>query len=299
MDGLALAFALFLLGPATAEARLEYAREAELRCVHCHVDRDYPGESFFEVEARHKWTLLWGLTGVSLSFLMVGAGLRVRLWRKGRAGGEVRDAGAGVAGPLVLDGLLQRRIWRLSRVRWASYALLSLGFLLLFVVALLSYLLLFVHGSRSFAIPGTAGIVIDVLTDLFGLSVLVGVVLATCRRYLGREGRARSDVSDGMALGLIAAVVVTGFFLEGCRIAALPYSSGEAWSFVGFGLSLVLRRVEVAWASVHFYTWNLHMLAALAFVAYIPYSKFAHILTCPVTSATYPRRTGFTGESHG
>jgi len=299
MAGFVLVFAILLLTPSTVRARLEYAREAQLRCIHCHVDRNYPGESFYEVEAHHKWTLFWGLTAVSLSFLAVGVGLRVRLWRKGRAGGEVRDAGVGIAGPLVLDALLQRRIWRLSRVRWTSYALLSLGFLLLFVVVLLSYLLLFAYGSRSFTIPGAAGMVVDVLTDLFGLSVLAGVGLAAGRRYLGREGRARSDVSDGVALGLIAAIVSTGFLLEGCRIAALPYAPEEAWSFVGFGLSLVLRRIEVAWASVHFYTWNLHMMAALAFVAFIPYSKFVHILTCPVTAATYARRTGFTGEAHG
>jgi len=290
---LSLTLLFLFLAPSPSRARVEYAKKTELRCIHCHVDRAYPGESFYEAEEHYKWTFFWALTAVSLSFLCFGIFMRVRIWRLGRKTEKERASAEGIARPLFFDALLQRGIWRLSRVRWAGYAALSLGFLALFAVALLSYLFLFAYGSRSFTVPGPVGVILDAAADLFGLCVLAGVIMAAARRYFSREGRQRSEASDGVALALIGFIVGTGFLLESFRIAALPYASSEARSFVGFAISLVLRPVQVPWPSWHFYTWNIHMMAALAFIAYIPYSKFVHIMTCPVTAATYARRTGF------
>ena len=296
---LSLALLFLFLAASPALARVEYAKKAELRCIHCHVDRAYPGESFYEAEEHYKWNFFWALTAVSLSSLCLGIFLRVRIWRLGQKTERNETSREGIARPLLFDALLQRGIWRLSRVRWAGYATLSLGFLALFSIALLSYIFLFAYGSRSFTVPGPVGVALDALADLFGLFVLVGVVIAAVRRYCSREGRLRSEVTDGLALVLIGFIVGTGFLLESFRIAALPYAPSEACSFVGFAISLVLRPVQVPWAAWHFYTWNIHMMAALAFIAYIPYSKFVHIMTCPVTAATYRRRTGFTEGVHG
>ena len=272
---------------ATADYVKEFKKETRTLCVHCHVDHAYPGKSFYEAEHRYKWVFMWSTFGVTLLIFFYGMTAKWLIWRRGK-----REKGmekTNLLRFLFTDALLQRGMLRLNVLRWVNYMTLSMGFSALLVLMLLVYVCAISLDVRTFGIPSSWGRILDFLMDFLGLSILVGVVLSALRRYVLKLPQLRNEIRDNVALLFIFLIVATGFLLEAFRIAVLPFSFKHSPSFVGFTLALLFRELPLNWTTFHFYTWNLHFLLAFAFIAYIPYSKFVHIVTCPVT-ATVSRR---------
>jgi Fe-S oxidoreductase len=132
--------------------------------------------------------------------------------------------------------------------------------------------------------------------DLFGVALLVGLVMMAVRRGFFRLGQldyARADKQaasfdrglyvwdDWIFLGLIFFVTLTGFLVEGLRIAQQWPAYEKAWSPVGWATASLLARLGLSSGSAagaHFYVWWGHGLLALGLVAYIPYSKAFHVV---------------------
>ncbi|HKZ53619.1 MAG TPA: (Fe-S)-binding protein [Candidatus Acidoferrales bacterium] len=132
--------------------------------------------------------------------------------------------------------------------------------------------------------------------DLFGAVLLVGLVMMVIRRGFfklpqldyGRADanaqvydRARYLWDDWLFLGLLFFATVTGFLIEGWRIAQHWPAYEQAWSPIGWmtatGLSWLGLTASGAGASF-FYVWWVHAFLALGLVAYIPYSKAFHLV---------------------
>ena len=108
---------------------------------------------------------------------------------------------------------------------------------------------------------------------------------AARRRYL---------VGDWAFLTLLAFLVITGFALEGLRIAD-GEPSFERWSPVGWTLAHGLSAAGMSAAtagSVHHALWWIHGIVALAFVASIPFTKAVHMLAGPVGVTVRSRDAG-------
>ena len=121
------------------------------------------------------------------------------------------------------------------------------------------------------------------IVDVFGALVLVGVVMAAARRLVVRP---KKLVYTGEAVGILAVlavIVVTGFLLEGWRIAVTkdPWAS---WSpFGDLTAILVSQWMSVAaMQQAHRYMWWFHMVVCFGFLAWIPYTKIMHALTAPL-----------------
>jgi len=284
--GVGLGLFLVLGLPPDGYGHVDYAKEYKLRCVHCHVDNEYPGGSFYEPEERYKWTLLWTAAGVAGAFFLFGLFFKLAVWREAKPSvppNEYRPS------PVrrFLAGILQFDLFRISRVRWLNYLLLSFCFLLLLVAALGSYGLALGLDARTFTLPGPVGRAADVSFDLLGFLILLGGMMGFLRRVPPfRNPYLSGTVTDLAGLGLILLLVITGFLLEAFRIASFPERPEHFYSFVGATLALGLREVSLPWTVYHFYLWNLHALIALAFIAYIPWSGFFHVMTCPITQTT-------------
>jgi hypothetical protein len=79
---------------------------------------------------------------------------------------------------------------------------------------------------------------------------------------------------------------VMGFVLEGARILATDLQPGLAvFSFVGYLISLVLGLISANWEAVYGWLWYIHAGLVAALVAYLPFSKFIHILIGPIVAA--------------
>ena len=187
-----------------------------------------------------------------------------------------------------MDGLFQRRLYRVSKTRWFMHALVFFPFLFRFCWGLIAL-------AASVWFPEWQGIWImldknNPLTafvfDLTGVLVILGVFLILLRKYgLGSgekpEGLPRADWP---AYGLMGAIIIAGFILEGMRIALTCYPAGAEYSVVGYGISLLFSAPR-GLTEVYGFVWYIHAALTGAFIAYIPFSRLLHIIIAPVVVA--------------
>ncbi|MFB3924714.1 MAG: heterodisulfide reductase-related iron-sulfur binding cluster [Syntrophales bacterium] len=184
---------------------------------------------------------------------------------------------------LVMNGILQASVWR-DRYPGLIHGLIFFAFFVL------------IWGAAFDAFQAYSGIhflgkpylMFSFIMDLFGLFAIIGVVMAINRRYfqkpdrLGYKGKMDNRVDDAVVLILILAIMVTGFIIEGLRIAAFDYPKFEQWSFVGYTTALMFQGVSlVTLKAFHKFMWWFHAFLAMGFIAYIPYSRLLHIVTSP------------------
>jgi len=206
-------------------------------------------------------------------------------------GGTARCVFSERIGPIVRslfwDVLLQRRLYLLSRGRWAIHALIFYGFVIRFVWGLAALVgsvwkpdwpVVWHLVNKDY--PATA-----FLYDLTGLMILVGVGLAFGRGWIRRKSRPQGlPEQDRLALGLIAAIVLIGFVLEGMRIALNGYPEGSAFSLIGYGIGFFFESPR-GLVEVYGFVWYIHAALTGVFIAYIPFSRLLHIIMAPVVLA--------------
>ena len=134
-----------------------------------------------------------------------------------------------------------------------------------------------------FGIPlfyGKKYLILSLLMDLFGLMAMIGIGMATYKRYIDKPDHEDYTFDDAILLILVFLILFTGFVIEGLRI----YSTNDPWALwspVGLLFCIVVRLAglsEPSALTVHAFLWYFHMLLAFGFIAYIPYSKLFHML---------------------
>lgn len=135
--------------------------------------------------------------------------------------------------------------------------------------------------------------------DTLGALFLIGLGAMMVRRWVLQPWRLRYDRvdkaegsydrrpyqrGDVLFITLLFVIGVTGFVLEGFRLAAdrpesAAFSPLGATIARGFDAITMSRSV---WINAHTGMWFFHAALALAFVAYIPFSKAVHILADPL-----------------
>ena len=254
--------------------------------------------------------LWYGLIAVSTAIFAVGVVLLVRKYRRG-SGTFAFDHPLERVARAVRIVLTHAWIKRRVGIVGVAHALVFYGFLVLFAgTAILAF-------QDDFAKPilgwtfwrGPFYLGYSLFLDVFGAALLVGLVMLVLVRGVVRPGRldyARPDregrspgrgryvVGDWVFLGSLLFLGVTGFMLEALRIAE-QNPSFEKWSPFGWLAGQALRAVGVegdAAAAAHFRTWWMHGIAALTFVAAIPFTKAVHMLTAPSNVAARNPRAG-------
>ena len=131
-------------------------------------------------------------------------------------------------------------------------------------------------------------LVYELVLDVFGLFVLVGLGMAAYRRYLIRPARLQAIPSgyraweDGYVLWMLALIVVSGYLVEGLRIAVVR-PSWAAWSPVGNAVASALTSLaDPTSQAVHLAIWIIHGAAAFGFIASLPFTKLFHIVAAPL-----------------
>jgi nitrate reductase gamma subunit len=188
---------------------------------------------------------------------------------------------------LVLDGILQRRLFRQSRWRWAIHSAILLPFVFRFAWGMAALVAANVWRRSTwyeFLLnnndPATA-----LIFDLTGSLVVIGAIAAVARGIAKRPERLPGlPRQDYAALSLLGGVVIVGFVLEGMRIAMTGVTWGASGAFIGYPIS----RLFAGWRAlpgVYGYGWYLHAILTSAFAAYLPFSRMFHVLVAPVSLA--------------
>ena len=119
-----------------------------------------------------------------------------------------------LAKAFLLDVLLQVRVLREDALRWLMHMSLFYGF----------FLLLFMHALEdvvSTAIFADYASTLNpylFLRNLFGALLLLGVVLAMVQRFRRRRAPQFTNITDRIAVAILALVMLSGFFLESTKI---------------------------------------------------------------------------------
>jgi len=179
------------------------------------------------------------------------------------------------------QAVMQRRIAS-DPISGLLHLSMSWGFAILFIATCLVAL------QDYFGIPTLYGnfylYFMSLTVDLFGLAAIVGVGIALIRRYGAKPDRLlkpRLADSYGTLLGLFLVILVTGFLIEGLRIAATADQWGR-WSPGGWLSSLpFLGLGQAQQVTFHRLLWWFHAIVAFAFIAYLPYSISLHMLAAP------------------
>ena len=177
---------------------------------------------------------------------------------------------------VVEDAVLQRRIAK-DPLSGLLHRSISWGCVILFIATCLVAL------QDYFGIPTLRGqfylYFMSLTVDLFGLTAITGVLIALARRYGLRPDRLllpRLAESYGVLLTLLLIILVTGFLIEGLRIAATADPWGH-WSPGGWLASALFRGTEQAQQVVlHQVLWWFHATMAFTFVALLPYGVGMH-----------------------
>ncbi len=203
---------------------------------------------------------------------------------------------------LISDVIFHRKLFGQSFFRWLAHTLLVFGFVATFIVDMIKgfttgYLvelskdIPFFSFAREFE-TGSIRPFLDFFLEFFSFLILVGCVLAIIRRFLLRPDQLRTEEEDITTLFFILFLELSGFFIEGYRIAHhevveahrymanfTPASANNWISFGGYFLSLFLKNVKI---NAEF-LWYFHVVPCLIWFIYIPHSKLLHIFTSSVT----------------
>ncbi len=187
---------------------------------------------------------------------------------------------------LVLRGiLLQTRVLR-ERAPGIAHALFFWGFALLFI----GTVLIFIQADITDPLfdirflSGSFYLFYSLALDLAGLTA-IGMLLALLyRRVIIRPPGLDSSFQDGLIHALLLIILITGFVIEGARMAVTELGTPLAWwSPVGLVFAKGLAAFdETTLRSLHSSIWWLHLLLALAFIILIPLTKLRHLVTTGV-----------------
>jgi len=203
---------------------------------------------------------------------------------------------------LITEVIFHRKLFGESFYRWLAHTLLAFGFVATFVVDMIKgfttgYLVElskefpFLSFSHEFE-TGAIRPFLDFFLEFFTFLILAGCVMAIVRRFILRPDQLRTEEEDITSLLFILFLELSGFFIEGYRIAHhevvqahvymanfTPASANNWVSFGGYFLSLFLKNIKIGAD----FLWYSHVVPSLIFFIYIPHSKLLHIFASSMT----------------
>lgn len=209
-------------------------------------------------------------------------------WRRIKQGKAVISLGISVQalklGPIYVRSFLTRGIFG-TRIYRKPLTGIAHGFLLWGMV-LLTIGTILVFLNVLFGIPVFQGNFnrwfMNFTLDIAGIAAFVGVMFLLVRRLFPPENLTcfRSNSPFLIVEMGIVLIILSGFVIEGCRIALNGFDpSSVVGNVIG---SLMTQSANLA--VFHRYLWWFHGLIALGLIAYIPYSPLVHLVLAPANA---------------
>ncbi len=196
---------------------------------------------------------------------------------------------------LVAEGIFLRRVLRESVGRWVMHSLIYLPFLARFLLGLITWLgeALWPAAAWTQTLANRDAPAVAFAYDFLALLVILGVLMALWRRFVLRDSRLRTGPQDRLAIFLLGGLFLVGILAEAVRILSAGTPPEVAvYSFLGYGVAALLRPLGLTWTTVYPMVWYLHAWLAAAAIAYLPFSKFMHILVAPLLASLDTAREG-------
>ena len=191
------------------------------------------------------------------------------------------------------DVIVHRTLRSVSGFRWLKHTLILWGFALMFAAEMLA---VFVReGFPAFGWPDIwevashpVRLAFDFVYDFTGLMVLVGCALAIGWR-IAVQGTEEQKFTDTPTAVFLFLVVLSGFVVEGMRLAALPEAL-HGVSFVGTVFAMATPAAAGPGSTAYEALWLVHVLGSCAFIAYVPLKRLVHSCATPMGRLMHSQR---------
>ncbi len=245
--------------------------------------------------------IFWNISGVSeiLLYVLAAATLGIFGWgiykhiRRILAGKKVsfsRTTLLARLGKALATILSNRTVLNRHKLGGSMHLLVMWGMIVLFVgtviVAVEYDLFHKILGMEHVILKGTFFLGFELITDLFGILLIVGLVIALVRRYLMQRPQLKHQPVDWILPVLLLAIALTGFVVEGLRLAAdsgdLSYA--PVWSPGGaLFAGMIGGSAPAGLETAHVFFWWFHVVLALAAIALLPFvPKAMHLIAAGV-----------------
>jgi Fe-S oxidoreductase/nitrate reductase gamma subunit len=254
------------------------------------LGKDKKDQEGMEIARIHFWGidsvgLFYVLAAISVCIFLIGIYLRVSVWIAGVKRDRLAISTPGIKN-LLIDGLLGRKIFKGDISAGLMHFLIMWGFIGLFAGTVLLttdyWLVRFLIGNTY--------LIYSFCMEILGLMLVAGLLIALIRRYITRVPRLLNRPQDFWILILLFVCVLTGFMVEGARLA-VNMPEWEAYSFMGVIFSYLISSKDQA-EVLYPFIWWLHALLSLFLVACFPFSKLFHALAAPVNIYLAPQPIG-------
>lgn len=224
----------------------------------------------------HNWLYLF--FAVAMVFFGYGIYRRLKLWKMGRPENRWQDVWQGLK-DILIYGFGHKRILKDSFAGPMHFGIFWGMFFLFFATSMIAIQEYF--GWQIY--HGWFYLFIKLTANLFGFTALIGIIMAAYRRYILKPAKLDSKLDDAVVLGILFVILVTGFLMQGARMAVKPDPWG-AYEFIGLVTSSILSQWldEAQLLSLHRTLWWFHSLLAMFLIGYLPYSKLFHSLLAPL-----------------
>jgi Fe-S oxidoreductase/nitrate reductase gamma subunit len=178
----------------------------------------------------------------------------------------------------VVDVLAHRRFLR-DPYPGMMHLMIFWGCIILLLAAAIDAITHYIVGH----IIGTTYLWFSLIVDIGGILALIGIILAAVRRYIWRPKRLNTLLDDDIGLALLAAILITGFMIEGLRQAATEikvHPDWAVWSPGGWVLAKAFSGMsQDALFFWHRFLWWFHSVLTIGTILYaaLAFSKLQHI----------------------
>lgn len=215
--------------------------------------------------------LIMGLAVLIFAYLFYE---RVKMWKRGRAEKRCESPFMRFLG-VVTNILGQMKVLR-ETYPGVMHVFIFWGFMILLAGTAIEA---FDHYAKTHLLKGKVYLAFAFIMDLGGAMALLGTIMAATRRYIWRPRALDNRKEDAFVLVMLAIVLLTGFLVEGARLAAQAASAPwEKWSFVGWNVfkNFFNHSNALLW---HKLFWWIHLLSSFIFVVVLVHTKLLHLLT--------------------
>ncbi len=237
---------------------------------------------------------MYVLAAVTVAILLYGIYIHIRRWKVGRPANRANNWFRRIGNFLYItfvEIIFHRKFLGFEKpVRPREFFpglmhfFIFAGFALLFLATVLDSASYWIYDF----LKGNFYLVYSVVADVFGLLAIIGVLMALCRRYVMKPDRLDNKWEDLTALLIIFVVLITGFVLEGLRMAATEFQTNPDWLVWSPGGWVFAKAFESASQNTllgwHLGLWWFHIVLSFFLFAYLALvnSRLFHILWDPL-----------------
>jgi Fe-S oxidoreductase/nitrate reductase gamma subunit len=249
-------------------------------------------EIFWNIQ--YSW-IMYSLAAIAVAILVYVLVRHPRRWRVGQPANRfnnLRERFRAFGRTAFIDVLLHRKFFGADKKDWRFRELYAgLAHFLIFSGCILFLLGAFLDAISHYFfhfMQGNFYLGYSLVVDGFGILAIIGVLMVLFRRYVKKPERLDNKWDDLVTLLLIFVVIITGFVIEGLRMAATELQTNPAWALWSPGgyvfaraFSGLSQNTLLSW---HVGMWWFHVFLSLGAIVYVSIynTKLFHIIWDPV-----------------